>query len=34
MITNNDELICTIKLNEEELRSIIPADLLVDTGKE
>ncbi len=30
MITNNDELICTIKLNEEELRSIIPADLLVD----
>ena len=31
MITNNDELICTIKLNEEELRSIIPADLLVDT---
>ncbi len=31
MITNNDELICTIKLNEEESRSIIPADLLVDT---
>ena len=31
MITNNDELICTIKLNEEELRAIIPADLLVDT---
>ena len=34
MITNNDELICTIKLNEEELRSIIPSDLLVDMGKE
>lgn len=34
VITNNDELICTIKLNEEELRSIIPVDLLVDTGKE
>ena len=31
MITNNDELICTIQLTEEELRSIIPADLLVDT---
>ncbi len=30
MITNNDELICTIRLNEEELHSIIPADLLVD----
>ena len=30
MITNNDELICTIKLTEEERRSIIPADLLVD----
>ena len=27
MITNNDELICTIQLTEEELRSIIPADL-------
>ena len=30
MITNNDELICTIKLTEEERRSISPADLLVD----
>ncbi len=31
MITNNDELICTIQLTEEERRSIFPADLLVDT---
>ena len=30
MITNNDEFICTIKLNEDERRSIFPADLLVD----